>query len=429
MNEPEHAERRFLVWLVAGFLLIRLAWLYAVHGGLDGFLEASEATRVALSIAQNGLAGDAYHAGQGATAHLMPLNPAIAGGVLRLFDPAGSAAHLILLAWSLAQVLCGYLLVRAVFARLGADPRALRWGSVLLLLGAPFMPQETVDFRYWEGASALCLVAANLLVMIEVAERRGLKRGEWIAIAALFALTCFVSPPAGVAIGACWAIVALRRLSLRQSALLAGGTLGALVLAFAPWALRNAAMLGEPVLTRSNFGLELAIANHSAALTDRDPASVFHERLSQVHPAASAAARTQVQAHGEVAYSRQLASTAKAWIAANPGGFARLWLGHAGEMIAPRAWQMYFTGWEGARSLRAGMISLVQLLGIAALVLALAAGRRRYWLPAIYIGVTVALYAIFQPMPRYSFAIYPFLAFLAAERAARLFGRGGAQPG
>lgn len=424
-GEPGHArdERRFLLGLIGAFLLTRLLWLYAVHGGFDGFLEASEATRVALSVARQGTIGDAYYAGQGPTAHLMPLNPMIAGGLLRLLDPAGSAAHLILLAWSLGQVLCAYLLVRAVFVRLGMERSAIRWGSAVLLLLAPFVPQETVDFRYWEGASALCLVALNLLVMIPIERRGQLTTRECVIVPPLFALTCFVSPPSGVTVGACWAIVALRRLRFGQQVLLGGATLAMVALAITPWALRNATMLGEPVLTRSNLGLELALANHPAALSNADPAEIFYERLTTIHPAANAAAQAQVQSQGEVAYSRALARTTWDWIAAHPLSFVQLWLRHASEMIAPRPWQMYFTGWEDARLARAWTISIVQLAGLAGLLML----RRRYWMPALYVGATIAMLAVFQPMPRYIFAIYPFLVFPAADVVRRLLERAGRQ--
>lgn len=413
--DEARAERRFLVCLIAAFLFIRLLWLYRVHGGFDGFLSAAEATHVALSVAQDGILGDAYFRGQGPTAHLMPLNPLIAGGVLWLFGPWGSAAHLVLLAWSLGQVLCGYLLVRLIFIRLGADRVAVRWGSALLLLLAPFVPQETIDFRYWEGAGALCLVALNMLFMLGIDARRRLGAHDYILVPPLFAITFFVSPPSGLAIGSCWAIVALSRLAIGENVALAGATLAAVALTITPWALRNADVLGEPILLRSNAGLELAIANYPQALENQDRAAAFQRRIMAIHPAANAAAANQVRSSGEAAYARSLGRTTWRWIQSDPAGFAQLWLRHVSEMIAPRPWQIYFTGWEGARTARAWTISIVQLVGLAGLLIGLRSGHRGYRLLACYLAMMVMTFGVFQPMPRYVFAIYPFLAFLAVQ--------------
>ena len=421
--QATNAERGFLPCLILSFLAIRLLWLFRVHGGVAGFLSAAEAQRVALSIALHGVIGDAYYDGQGPTAHLLPLNPLVAGGVMWLFGPGSTAANLALLGLSLGQVLAGYLLVRLVFARLGVDPLVVRWGTALLLLLPPFVPQETIDFRYWEGGSALWLVALNMLAMIALARRDRLRRRDLVAIPALFAVIFFVSPPAGIAVGACWAIVALRRLPLASSVALAAATAAALVLVIAPWAFRNAQVMGEPILLRSNFGLELALANHPAAVSGEAPEDVYIDRVLAIHPAANAAARAAIRAHGEAAYSRALADETRAWIAANPLAFARLWARHVSEIFAPRPWQMDFSGWGGARAARAGTIAVIQLVGLFGLAIALLAGRTRYWIPAVYIGVVAVFFGFFQPMPRYGFIIYPFLCFPAVEAIAAAVAR------
>lgn len=413
--EGGNGEWRFLLCLVAGFLATRLIWLLQVHGTTDGFLDAAEATRAALSVAKHGVVGDAYFIGQGASAHLMPLNPMLAGGIMWLFGPGSTAANHALLAFSLGQVVAGYLLVRLIFIRLGADRVAVRWGTALLMLLMPFAPQETVDFRYWEGASALCLVALNILAMIEVGRSRRLSRALLAAIAAIFALVCFVSPPAGFALAPGWAVVALRSLRFRDAAALAAATALAIATLFVPWTMRNAAMLGTAIPTRSNLGIELALAMHPAAVSGEDQARIFDARVQVVTPSANLAARDFVREHGEAAFSNRLAAQSWRWMRDHPLAAARLWARHVGEIIVPRPWMMYFSGWEGARTARAATMAIVQLLGLLGLALALGARRRGYGVVAGYIAMMALSFGFFQPMPRYGFLIYAFFAFLAAE--------------
>ena len=413
-------ERGFLLLLVAGGTLIRLLWLWRTQGVIDGLFDAGEATRVALAFARGDGIADAYYPGQGSTAHLLPLNPMIAGGILWLFGPQSTAASIALLTWSLGQTFCGYLLVRALFQRLGADSRTLRWGSALLFLVPPFIPQELIDFRYWEGGSALCLAAGNLLV---IARLRDAPPPGWrmiTAIAALSASTFFVSPPVGLAVDLCWAIYAVLHLPSAKCAQIAVSSAFALTILIAPWAIRNERVLGAFVPLRSNFGIELALANHPAALSSRTPENVFAERLDAIHPSANPALRPIIaQRGGELRYAQSLARSTEDWIAAHPLAFAQLWLRHLSEFFFPRAWQMYFTGWEGMREARAITISLVQLLGLIGLI----ANRRRYALVLVYIAGIALPFALFQPMSRYIFLAWPLLAFPAAEAVLKALRR------
>jgi hypothetical protein len=413
---PSRAEWPFVALVLTGGLALRLLWLLLEHGDLTGFFSASEAQRVALTLAQTGHFADAYFAGQGPTAHILPISTGIAGSVLWLFGPYSSAASVSLLVWSLAQTGGAYLLLRGLFRALDADPLTLRWGLALLCLVPPFVTQEVIDFRYWESALAVLLSAAALVLLIR-ADQGGKPRRMVIASGgALVALIVFVSPSAGLAAGACWGLMALFRWPWRTIVLLAGSFALCLALMVVPWAMRNARELGVPVLLRSNAGLELAIANHPAALSERAPERVFSDRVAAIHPAANPALRDEIRKPGgEVRYSRHLGEEARAWIAAHPGDFARLYLQHMRQFFFPEPWQFYFSGWEGARTARSLTIALVSLLGIAGLAAGLIRRPRRYWIPAVYIAVIALSYAPFQPMARYIYLTYGMLAFLAVD--------------
>jgi hypothetical protein len=197
-SDPSTAgERRFLLFVLIGGLAIRLVWLGHSHG-LTDFAGLGEATREALSVAHGRGFADPYFDGQGPSAHLLPVMPAIAGGVMALLGAGSVAGNLALLAWSLAQSLCAWLLLHRLFARLGTPPAALRWGLILLCLVPVFAPHETVDFRWWEGAASLCLMCLNLLLLLELEARGRITPREIAAIAVLGAATFFVSPPVGL---------------------------------------------------------------------------------------------------------------------------------------------------------------------------------------------------------------------------------------
>lgn len=408
-------HRLFLLLLLVG-LALRLIWLVIAQGPIDGSFDAAEASRIANAFASDRGIADGYYDGYGPTAHLMPVTPVIAGSILWLLGPGTAASNVVLLAWSLMQVGLAYLLLVALFRSLGAEAVVIRWSLALLCLITPFARQETVDFRYWEGAAALCLAAANLLLLSRLDRQAEPNWRDMSVVAVVFAITFFVCPPVGAATGLCWSVFALTRLSLRRASQLALLTVCALALVITPWAIRNQRALGEPVLLRSNFGIELAIANHPGALSNRAPQLDFADRLTQVHPyQASATPPFKVLPGHEVGYSRQLANETWRWIVANPEDFVILSLRHLREFFFPAPWQMYFSGSGEMREARAITISLINLLGLIGLGAGLHRRRRGYWMLATYIGAISLPFALFQPTARYIYLAYGVLACLAVE--------------
>lgn len=413
-------ERRFVLWLLLGGLALRLLLLHVREDGLTGFYGGGEATRIALALSRTCTFADAYYEGYGPTAHLLPVLPGITGFVFWLFGPLSVPANLALLGWSLLQTFASYLLLRRLFQRLNMDATAIRWGLALLCLVPVFQPQETIDFRYWEGAAAVTLAALNLNLLLRLDERTHVGWGALLLSAILAALTFFVSPAAGLGIYACWGLFALRRLGLIRAFQFGGLCAAALALLVVPWALRNATMLGEPIPLRSNFGLEIAIANHPAAVPGNRLAETFAERMLVIHPYHSPGARAELARQGgEIAYSRRLAAETKGWIAAHPLDFARLSARHLRQFFFPSPWQFYFTDWEEWRHARAILLSLASLFGLLGLSAAIYQRRRGYGWLAIYIAGAALPYAIVQPIPRYSYLVYGMLAFLAVEALLR----------
>jgi hypothetical protein len=285
-----------------------------------------------------------------------------------------------------------------------------------------FAPQETVDFRWWEGAASVCLGCLNLLLILRYQKHDAPRLRDLALAAALWAVTAFVNPVTGLAAAACWAVFALRRLPFARAAQFAAMAAGGFALLVTPWALRNAQVLGAPVLLRSNFGLELALGNYPGAVSGATPAETFEQRLKAIHPYHSAAARAEiVRMGGEVAYSKALGAQAEHWIVAHPAQFVLLSLRHLGELFFPQSWQMYFNGWDQMRAPRAIVMSMIDLLGLLGLAMGLYARRPGYAMLTLFITLSALPYAIVQPVPRYTFLIYGLLAFLAAELLVRLF--------
>lgn len=421
---PIRVEKRSGALLTAALLALGLAlriwWIDLSETGTR-FLDLGEAARTAVALADRGVIADAFFPGQGPTAHLMPVMVVIAASVFRLFGSESAAASLILTGWALLQVFASYLLARRLFAAIGASRSVLAGGLAILCLLPAYVVQECADFRYWEGALATCLAMLNLLLIADLDTREDIAWQPLILAAALAAAVFFVSPTTGFAIGACWAWFALRRLDFARTLRFAGIAGAALALVVGPWMLRNHAVLGEPIALRSNFGLELAIANHPAAATAAPPLEVLRARMDAVHPYANPPGEARLRAAGgEIAYARRLGAETRAWIAAHPLDFLGLSLRHYRQFYVPERWQGALTNWPVWETERIDAIRFVSILGLIGLVVGLVRRRRHYGLIALYVAAAGLPYALVQPIPRYSYGLWALFAFLAAQLLADL---------
>lgn len=402
---------RIALSLIAIGLLIRLllAWRY----GLLKDSPASEAYHVAVAFARTGTIADAYFPGQGPTAHLSPVTPMIAGWIYAIFGVGTNTAGIVLLLWSLAQVALSYFLLWRLFVAIGFSRVAANAGLALLCLLPFFARSELEEFRYWEAPLTVSLVCVNLLMLFAFSRGRPLT-GANLALAGLLAgFTFFVHSIAGLAIYCCWAIFALGR-SWRERFALGLTAAAGLALFLVPWTIRNAAELGAPVPLRSNFGLELALGNHAAAVHPADPGQVFLERIRAIHPASSARAAEQVRKLGEVEYSRRLGNETRAWLLANKPAAAILFLRHWRQFFFPELWLTNPGDLWPVRRAASIAIPLIDLLGLLALAAGLVRRRFGYAYLATFVLVASLPYMLVQPVARYSYLVYGMLAFLAA---------------
>lgn len=399
--------------LCAAGVAERIVWtlVQPAHGALG------EAMNVAVSLGEGrGFAG-AYGAGHGATAHLLPLGPALAGLVYSGLAPRSPAAETILATWSIGLAVGTYLLLYHAFGYLRIA-RSIRLVSLAIGLLAPaYLTVETVDFRVWDGGLATFLAALFLDRLLAAHRCAGLQsRNEPsfpLPLLGCASLLFFVNPPLGASGFVCLAILGLARMSLRAN--IVGGmvTLALLALAITPWTIRNYRTLGAIVPLRSNAGLELALANNPVMAETRDPAKALEQRLLAIHPTANSAARREVMRIGEVAYADRRGVEAKAWISAHPAAAARLWARHMRQMLLPDRWMIDPRGttYGAMRALFMQGMGLAGLLGLGRLI-----ARRRpdgAIYPAVMVVLTTLLLAPFQPVTRYTYVLYPTLCFLA----------------
>lgn len=408
----------------------RLTWvmLFAPHGFADG-----EIANVAMAFARTGILADAFTAGQGPTAHVLPIPPLIAGLIYRAFGLRSAVSEAILAGLATTTVLTSYALLYRIFGMVGTP----RWARLTGLAVACLLPLnfrlETVEFRIWEGAFGVTLALAYLLALLEV-ERRSEPRLPTIAAMSLAAaVVLFVSPALGVAAYACSLLLLIDKLPVRRWPTAVAVACAGLAIVLLPWSTRNSAVLGEPVLLRSDFGLELALGNNpaaAAATTQADDRRAFRARIEEIHPYnRPAGIEAMRRAGGEVAYARALGVTTKAWIAAHPAAFARLSLKHLGQYFFPPAWQWsaYSNGdvAPGGRALgpKLAVHWLLAAAGIAGALLASFRAWRRYRYVAMMLFLPALPYMIVQPVLRYRYIMFGLSIYFAADLLAYLVAR------
>lgn len=407
--------RNAAVLIVGVGALERLLWNWArTNRGATG-----EAKRVAIAIGSGHGFADAYRVGQGATAHLLPVSPGIAGLVYRLLGPGSMLAETLLAAWSIALAMMTYLLLFRAFGRLGTPRWARLAGLAYACIAPAYIGQEAVDFRVWEGGLAACLAALFLELLAADLTGRQLGSRRVVAAAATCAVLFFVNPLLGGAAIVCAALYGLRELSPRQTALGAAAAAGVLALLIVPWALRNQRVMHHPILLRSNAGLELALANYPTAVHSTDRKRQFLNRLYDIHPSFNEEAYRAVKSEGEVAYSQQLGARAKRWMEEHPAAAAHLMMLHVEQTLVPQVWEFSIFALRMPPALRAIAVDLASICGLLGLALGVVSGRRGWGYLATMIGAWVLVSSPFQPVTRYTYLAYPFLVFCGADLAAR----------
>lgn len=424
------ARETLALWsiLVAGFVF-RLGWLF-LRPAERLQPHESEMWRVAVAFAETGTLADAYRPGSGISSHVGPFNTILAGMVYRVFGVGTLPSELIMAVAAAAVAAALFWALYRVAAELGIPivPRLAALGFLSLLpLNFYF---EVVDFRIREAAFGALIAAIGLLWLLRIDKACAAGAPLTMRRLALFALLAafafLINPGLSLALYAGIAIIALRHLPLRDW--LPGVAIGlaALVVVNGAWVIRNWEVYHRIMPSRGNFGLELAIGNHPAAVDPVDARAVFNARMEAIHPAFGADALARLKTYpSDIAYFDVVGTEAKAWIAAHPGDFMRLSLRHLRELYFPPAWQWNLYADSPARGVivKQALKWAIAALGLAMLLVGLFERPRLWLFVAFALAFPTALYMIVQPTLRYRYVLEGLLAFLAAALVWRLVTR------
>jgi hypothetical protein len=303
-------------------LVVRVAII--VHFRPYHDLARYELERTAISLVQTGVYGNPYALPTGPTAHVSPGYTLILAALFRLFG-MGTTAEIIKELLASAVTCIAIALLPALAARLSLDRRAGFFAGLIMAL-YPARPMVEIDGD-WEApymALALMLIAAlatSIWRNRDVDFRRAAIHGLLWGICLLFVSALLPLFAAFVIFDAFW-----RRNELQRRVGYFALELAVAAACLAPWIIRNEMVLGSPIVTRTNTGIELRISNNASAVADQR-VNALNGLFDRYHPLQSPAEAMKVRELGEVEYNRLAMQEAKAWIREHPQRFLGLTLG------------------------------------------------------------------------------------------------------
>jgi hypothetical protein len=368
-----------LLIFVTAFL-VRLAIILVFHPYDD--MTRLELERTAISLATTGVFGNPYAVPTGPTAHVSPGYPLILAGLFRIFG-TGTVAQIMkeLLAAVVSSLLCAMVPWLASVFRL--DHRAGLVAGFVCALG-PAKPLVEIQGDWETPYTALFLMLISIATVRLwrkplLSGRKAAAYGFLWGVALLFVGAFLPLFLIFMAAGAYFC----RAAGLSRYARFAAVELVVTALCLSPWIIRNYYALGAPVVTRTNFGLEMRVSNNDFATPNErlnDGLGVYR----RYHPLQNPEQALRVRQMGEVAYNKQELTNAKQWIRTHPARFLQLCLGRAREF-----W--FFP--DRTSPAKTAYLDLIGALGFVGLILVL----RRQSLSGIVLLVILLVY----PLPNY----------------------------
>lgn len=366
-----------LLFLIA--FVVRVTLIVVLHPYRD--LARYELERTAISLATTGVFGNPYAIPTGPTAHVSPGYTLILAALFRLFG-TGIPAEVIkeVLASAVTSLQCA-LLPAVAEGLLLRRSIGLIAGLICALI--PIKPFVQIDGD-WEAPYTALFIMLTIVLAVQAWKRCELTRSAAIlnGLAWGFALLfASVLLPIFVAF-ALTGLYFCRTAGYKRYLSFAAIQIVCVALCLSPWAIRNSYALDAPIMTRSNFGLELRVSNNNEATPDQlmNYLSGVYDRY---HPLQNQKEALKVKQLGEVAYNQEAANEAKSWIHSHMKRFISLCVGRA------RCFWFY----PDRARVKALFENMTAVLGLIGFVLLLRSNRIS--------GAAVGLVLLLYPAPNY----------------------------
>ena len=314
--------KHVVLFLLALGIVTRLTALAVLR--IHPTIAFAEMEKIARSLAENGTFANPYKIPTGPTAHHAPIYPMLLSVIFRAFGYGAAAAYAMAvmniffaaLHYALIPVLTDVAKIHRVVGVLAGFVAALvpylimreiRWETTLSALAIILV--ILVATRWWQDPQPTRFHTFCL----------GLAWGGGM-------LCCPALLPVFLLILLYFGVFAWKRKHPRWLITVAIAALG-MVVAIAPWTIRNYRALGGLVFVRSNFGLEVDLSNNSeahATFADNIAIGFPNNYYHLNHPWASRAHAEMVLQLGEIQYNRQYLHKGINWIRSNPRAFAKL---------------------------------------------------------------------------------------------------------
>jgi hypothetical protein len=417
----------FWVGFALRVVVILVGHTYRIRTSQGNFDFGFEAGRIARSLVTGHGYGNPFNGTSGPTAWLPPLYPLLMAAAFKVFGVYSRGAALALMvvdsAFSAAIVPAVYEIAARCFDARGIARRSAKIVVPVAVWSAWMWAVYPAALQYavhwiWEMSLTACLFSWAIVVALRlrgVGEEQGLgireqglgDRTLWFVLGVLWGLIALTNASLLLCLPATMIWIAwpeLRAWRLGRETLL-GAVLTCVAFAavMAPWVVRNERVMGAPVLTRDNFGVELYESTlerndgfpwgTTVPLWTGDPEYQQYARM------------------GEIAFATMRGDEAKARIEARPGRTAKwtldrflfFWDGTPHAVNGHRAN-------EFLRQLSYCSLSVCGLLGLGLML------RRRVEGAGLFALIFVLLplpYYLVTVQPRFRHPMEPLIAVLA----------------
>jgi MFS family permease len=245
-----------------------------------------------------------------------PGYPLILAGIYGIFG-TGRIAEAVTYTVSIVAASAVYALLPLLSIWLGLPRRV---GLAAAIIGAIMPVYLLNEFRSGQYVfGALCLIGLTLLTVWVSKTQKMLTWRLGAIFGVAWGCALLVSPNL-LLIGLLWLFAAA--LHYRANAIRFGlVALGVTLAILSPWAIRNAIVLGSPIFTRSNLGLELWMSNNDISAPSYGDNMASYTRYQPfMNPTEANLDRRM----GELAFMHQRLEWSRQWIERHPRRFATL---------------------------------------------------------------------------------------------------------